>query len=284
MASSPFPLWSACLTTIVCFIVAGALGKRSPMIRDEIDELGHAQRYGYLDGLRGYLAFAVFLTHTASSAIWYRTGEWVWPDSTFYILCGRVPVSLFFMITGFLFSQKLMMSRSRVNWRRLYLSRLGRLAPLYLFVTTMVFIVVGYVTGWTLHVAPSELLRGAARWLALGILGHHDLNGLQQSWMINPATWTLRYEWTFYALLPLLAFFLTTPRFVLVTIVLLALVYGAGLLEPVWVNFLFGIAAAKLKIRYKTLAGLDGKRAAIVAFICAPSMRNSLGVQVPCPA
>lgn len=64
-------------------------------------------RFASIDGLRGYLAFFVFLHH---SAIWYfclRTGQWKVPPSNLYTHFGQSSVAMFFMITGFLFSLKL---------------------------------------------------------------------------------------------------------------------------------------------------------------------------------
>ena len=90
-------------------------------------------RYSTIDGLRGYLAFAVFLSH---SSIWYfylHFGRWDVPQSNFYTHLGQSSVTLFFMITGFLFWSKLLDGRVQpIDWSRLYLSRLFRLVPLYL--------------------------------------------------------------------------------------------------------------------------------------------------------
>ncbi len=63
-------------------------------------------RYDSIDGLRGYLAFFVFLHH---SLVWYfyvRTGVWSTLDSHFYNHLGQASVIFFFMITGFLFYAK----------------------------------------------------------------------------------------------------------------------------------------------------------------------------------
>lgn len=61
-----------------------------------------------IDGLRGYLAFFVFLHH---SLVWYfyiKTGSWNVLDSHFYNHLGQTSVVFFFMITGFLFYAKLL--------------------------------------------------------------------------------------------------------------------------------------------------------------------------------
>ncbi|MBY9589867.1 acyltransferase family protein [Pseudomonas aeruginosa] len=69
-------------------------------------------RFSTIDGLRGYLAFFVFLHH---AAIWYyflRSGAWQVPPSNLYTHFGQTSVSLFFMITGFLFTHKLLQSKT----------------------------------------------------------------------------------------------------------------------------------------------------------------------------
>ncbi|MEM5344643.1 hypothetical protein [Paraburkholderia azotifigens] len=69
MPASQFPPWSACVTTVACFVVAGLAARHSRFFRVLIEELSNGRRYGELDGLRAFLAFAVFLTHAASSVV-----------------------------------------------------------------------------------------------------------------------------------------------------------------------------------------------------------------------
>src|SRR5688500_16089594 len=69
---------------------------------------GTAVRYGTLDGLRGFLALSVFTFHLVLTRDFLVTGEWEPPRSRFYSFLGPLGVSLFFMITGFLFWSKLL--------------------------------------------------------------------------------------------------------------------------------------------------------------------------------
>ena len=84
-----------------------------------------ADRYVSIDGLRGYLAFFVFMDH---SCVWYfflHTGHWRVPPSSLYTNFGESSVALFFMITGFLFYGKILAGRERaIDWTRLYISTL----------------------------------------------------------------------------------------------------------------------------------------------------------------
>src|SRR5207302_5329977 len=96
-------------------------------------------RFTSLDGLRGYLAFGVFIHHGSVWYIFLHTSEWNVPPSYVYTNIGQASVALFFMITGFLFWSKLLRGHEEpINWYRLYLSRLLRLVPLYTLAVTLV--------------------------------------------------------------------------------------------------------------------------------------------------
>ena len=69
-------------------------------------------RYWSLDGLRGYLALAVVLSH---ASIWYfylRSGTWEVPPANVYTQFGQGSVTRFFMITGFCFGPRCLMGAS----------------------------------------------------------------------------------------------------------------------------------------------------------------------------
>jgi len=266
MATSHLPLWAGCVATVVAFAAAALAAHRIAFFSDATHVTGAAgaARFGHLDGLRGYLAFAAFLTHAASSVGWYRTGDWTWPDSVAYTLCGRVPVALFFMITGFLFVRKVVAARGRPDWNRLYVGRVRRLAPLYLVVTAAIFVVVAQKTGWALRESPARIFVGAFEWLGLGVLGHGNLNGLYQTALIDPAMWTLRYEWFFYAALPLVACFATPRRAPLLVPATLILVYALGV-DAVIFNFLFGAFAALIHVRWPQVLRLRHPAASVAA-------------------
>jgi len=263
MATSHLPLWAGCVAAGVAFATAALAARRVAFFRDATRAAG-AARFGHLDGLRGYLAFAVFLTHAASSAGWYATGVWTWPDSVVYTLCGRVPVALFFTITGFLFTRKVCAARGRIDWKRLYAARLRRLAPLYLLVTAAIFVVVGQKTGWTLREPPATLAVNAFKWLGLGVLGHGNLNGLRQTVLIDPAMWTLRYEWIFYAALPAVAWLATPRRAPLLAAATLVLVVVLRV-DAVIVNFLSGALVALIHLRWPHAPRLRHPLAALAA-------------------
>lgn len=164
-------------------------------------------RFLTIDGLRGYLAFFVFMMH---SCIWYyylKTGVWTIPPIQLFVHFGQGGVALFFMITGFLFFSKLLDSRdSGLDWLRLYVSRFLRLTPLYFFSMALIFLIVLVMTKDGPVESVSKIFLDVLAWLGFAIFGEPALNGLEVTHLINAGvTWSLSYEWFFYMALPLIA-------------------------------------------------------------------------------
>ena len=167
-------------------------------------------RFASIDGLRGYLAFFVFLHH---SCIWYyylKTDQWESPPSNLYTHFGESSVIFFFMITGFLFFSKLIKGKEKsIDWNQLFISRLLRLTPLYFFVIVFMFIIVASLSNWTLNEPLPKLIKGIISWFSFSILGSPDINGFKfTSLILASVIWTLPYEWFFYINLPILARFI----------------------------------------------------------------------------
>lgn len=187
----------------------------------------------------------MFLTHAVLSYQWYHTGKWGGNDSGICGLTGHLGVALFFQITGFLFWGKVL-SADRMNWRALYVSRVRRLVPLYLFSVTLVMLVVAVETGFELKVGLRALAKEMGTWLTFSIIEPRDVNGLRFTERINAGVlWTLAYEWKYYAALPVLAFFVRPWSFGLLGVITISFV----LINPtkfIVVHFLFGMIAAYL--------------------------------------
>jgi peptidoglycan/LPS O-acetylase OafA/YrhL len=163
-------------------------------------------RIDTLDGLRGFLALSVFFHHAAVYQQYLRYGFWDLPPDGFYSLSGQFGVSIFFMITGYLFYSQLLRAKGSPNWKRLYVGRVFRILPLYWFAIVLVLIGVGFHTSWRLHEAPAQLARELARWSAGGVFEESPINHYDQTRQIAAdVTWTLGYEWRFYLALIALA-------------------------------------------------------------------------------
>ena len=208
------------------------------------------QRFVAIDGLRGYLAFFVFMHH---SALWYfylRTGRWENPPSSLFTHFGQMGVALFFMITGLLFFNKLLDAADEpINWLRLFVSRVLRLAPLYGLVVLLVFVIVAVLSDFSLHVPAAQLLKVGGEWLTFTLLGGHPLNGVAEtSIIVAQVTWSLVYEWMFYLSLPVLALSVrTVAPGSCIALSVVAMILWVWLLRPAApyvCMFLGGIVAA----------------------------------------
>jgi len=58
-------------------------------------------RFSNLDGIRGFLALAVFFHHFTVTYYWKVNGVWAAPDNIILRNLGKFGVAIFFMITGF---------------------------------------------------------------------------------------------------------------------------------------------------------------------------------------
>ena len=179
-------------------LVAHVLARTSPPA-----SLG---RFVAIDGLRGYLALSVCIHH---SAVWYfcvRSGEWAPPPSRLYANLGQVGVSLFFMITAFLFVSKILSKATSPDWLRLYVSRVVRLTPMYVLAMSLMIGVVGLFSAFRIVVPLESLALQGIKWTSFTMFGAPDINGVDKTGRILAYVyWSLPYEWCFYAMLPLLA-------------------------------------------------------------------------------
>ena len=199
------------LTYLLAFLVAGQL-LRIPAIGRQLAPV--AGRWATLDGLRGYLALGVFIHHAAIAWHYQSSGTIDMPPERVFAQIGQVGVALFFMITGFLFWDRLSRQGRQFDWRHFAISRVLRIYPLYLALLVTLIGCVFYLQGWRLHVTPLRLLAETSQWL---VFHRPDINGLVGTGnLISNVTWTLLYEVFFYLALPLLgAVFLyrgTLPR------------------------------------------------------------------------
>lgn len=260
---SPLPA----LAAVLLFLGCGALLGR---VQHHVPAPG---RYATIDGLRGFLAFFVFLHHSAYWYFFLRTGRWGGIDSHLYLHFGESSVMMFFMITSFLFASKVLDAEARpIDWRRLYLGRVMRLTPLYLVAMLVLFTLVAVESDFTRRVPVAALLRDAAIWLGFSIFGQPDLNGVPQATnLIAGVTWSLPFEWLLYAALPVFAWLLRrrTPWPWLLGGLLVASVIAWEQRNPLaFRSFAVGIGAA-FAVRHAPLrAACTSRVAGLLAVLC----------------
>ena len=202
-----YSLWGAGAALLL------ALGTTGLLARWQAPASGPG-RFVALDGLRGFLAFFVFLHHGSIWFVYLHSQEWRSPASHLYRHFGDSSVALFFMTTAFLFTtQVLDCGQQPIDWTRLYLARLMRLFPLYAFVVGLLWCTAWALTGWTRQVTPGQLFVEALNWLAFTIPHGTSVNGLSDaSRILANVTWSLPYEWWFYGCLPVVAVALRQQR------------------------------------------------------------------------
>lgn len=201
----PYPIWlmlGATLVSLVVSLAVAAVAARAGFpLPDE------QRRLGQIDGLRGYLAFFVMADHFSTwTALSRGGGGWRAAPDQVLVNFGQMAVSLFFMITGFLFLPKVRHGLGRFDWRGVYISRLFRILPLQAVVVIVISLIAlirqDFVIGHSWISYPARV----ALWMTS--LGQPALFGYQDSGMVNAyVLWSLRYEWTFYLIvMPLIAF------------------------------------------------------------------------------
>lgn len=167
-------------------------------------------RFDTLDGLRGFLALSVLSHHFATTYYWKLNGHWLMPPELIYQNYGTVGVSIFFMMTGFLFTLKMINSKWKTDWLNFFESRIFRIVPLYFFAVLFIVTIVFHNSNYQLNSTPHELMRQLLRW---GIFHGISINNYEDTGhIIAGVDWTLKYEWLFYTSLPAISIILSKGK------------------------------------------------------------------------
>ncbi|UWY26529.1 acyltransferase [Flavobacterium sp. TR2] len=197
-------------TFFICFLLILLALVISVILTNKIVKIDLQEiRYPEIDGLRGYLAFFVFLHHSYIWRFFLKNGKWEEPKANLFNHFGQTTVAFFFVITAFLFTLKLIHSKNKtIDWRGYITARVYRLFPAYLFSVGIIFFIAGYLTDFKPQVPFSENAVSILSWIFFNVKKGLNINGLEDSFLLNAGvTWTLPYEWAFYFLLPLIALF-----------------------------------------------------------------------------
>ncbi|MBP9855490.1 MAG: acyltransferase [Candidatus Omnitrophica bacterium] len=210
-------------------------------------------RFGAIDGLRGYLALGVFIHHFMITYYWKTQGAWGRPLENYFKNIGRDGVSIFFMITGFLFVTKLLKDRAEVDWIKIYQSRVFRVYPLYLCALFIISIIVFSASSFQLNVPGLVLIKQYIRWFAY--FGEQLNDFANTKLIIAGVDWTLKYEWLFYFSLPIINLTILRGRW---TVAILSLLIIGLFIHPVtyfefnseyFILFLIGGYAAWFRLK-----------------------------------
>lgn len=242
---------------------------------------GATHKLETLDGLRGFLALGVVAHHITEMVTSSKTG--LWQTTPFFVTLGQLGTSAFFMITGYLFWSKLLSKKGRLDWVGLFIGRLFRISPVYIFMLTWTFSLIYLSTNGVLHEPAADVALQAAKWLGFGFLGFGEVNGKSPAVLTFGVTWTLRYEWIFYFSLPFISV-LAGIRWHL-SLVALALLAATQLPHAIPVvdhfhigYFLCGMITASIHNRFRPLALTNPLWSVIVAAAAIYLLNNFTGV------
>ncbi|WP_226570968.1 acyltransferase family protein [Mangrovibacter yixingensis] len=210
---------SVLLSLFVAFVIANIFKNKF------LDELSPRGDNDSIDGLRGLSALAVAIHHSFFFYGYATYGTW----SLDYIghnyihviidYLGRISVSVFFMITAFLFWGKILENGKDLNWIEFYIKRFFRIIPLYIIVVLLAFCYVLLNARGSIEFYP--YLRDAFFWFTFDFFGTPNINGFPLSkTLVAGVFWTLSYEWSFYTVLPLLSVFTRRLKTSLIFLVL----------------------------------------------------------------
>ena len=157
-----------------------------------------------LDGIRAIAVVVVFLSHLPIAITWLETQSWF----NQFRIAGFLGVNMFFVLSGFLITYKLLSTRhtdGRLALRRFYVSRTARIMP-----AVIVFLIVHFVYAVLFDFPPfgrisDEFIMVAAtifQFANYAVLSNTDL--LEE----NGALWSLSVEGHFYIVWPFIVFLL----------------------------------------------------------------------------
>ncbi|WP_427926951.1 hypothetical protein [Acidithiobacillus thiooxidans] len=130
------------------------------------------------------------------SSIWYfykQNHIWAVPPSKLYTQFGQGGVTMFFMMTAFLFWGKVRES-SDIDWIKLYSSRIMRLAPLYYFSILILFVFAFFESNNISLYINSLSLKCLLHYFLFSIGGEPNIFGVNNTFVFNAGvTWTLPY-------------------------------------------------------------------------------------------
>ncbi len=190
-------------------------------------------RDGCIDGLRGFLAIFVFFHHFYIFQLWRVSGEWVAPHAAYLNNMGVASVQIFFMITAYLFIKKI--KSGKVLWYKLYKSRVFRVVPLYLFAVIITLLYSSFLSSGT--ASTLEYFKAIGNWAIFN--GGYYPTYFDSNKITAGVTWTLKYEWLFYLLLPTFLIFIKRKSSIALFLIVITLIlFNATFAGFVAINFM----------------------------------------------
>lgn len=224
--------------------IASLIVRRSSFYQEKLADTSGG-RFMAIDGLRGFLSLGVFFHHAVINYYYQIDKIWKAPSSQFYMMCGQVSVSFFFILTAFLFWTKILVTEGSINWSQLYISRIKRIVPMYIVSVIFLLLMVLIQSNWIIKSSAVDLASDAFKWFSFSFLGSPDVNQLKNTFTINAGVyWTLAYEWKYYLALPFITIFFQKKKQLIFYVI--AIFFIIVSVESVLFYFLAGMIAAQM--------------------------------------
>ncbi|QMB06607.1 acyltransferase [Citrobacter freundii] len=205
-------------------------------------DISSVHKHATVDGLRGIAAILVVFHHSVFTFNNVITGSWgnnakelsFLSDGEKVLLenAGPLAVSIFFMITGFLFFERIISKNAFGDVFSFYKKRALRIVPMYLVSIAVVFICF-FAIGVDDNIDSATFVNSVVGWLSFGFLPYTGLTDHFQYGRMNAGViWTLAIEWKFYAILPLMSSILLAFKSKLLPLIVCAIV--------LYLSFLYG--------------------------------------------
>lgn len=182
---------------LICILAAGLIF--SSRVFSFIDK-NNESRISQIDGLRFVLASLVLFHHYILSYAYFNGKGWSLAAISDYPInqkIGGIGVALFFMISGYIFS-----NAKITSWPIFYAKRFLRIAPLLILSSLLCLCIAAWIQRNNIDM--SDVFMKAYLWFDAGLYGDKpDIFGMTGVSLINASTpWTLFWEWGFYFSLP----------------------------------------------------------------------------------
>jgi len=214
-----------------------------------------------LDGLRAIAVVVVFLSHLPIAITWLETQSWFGQFRS----AGFLGVNMFFVLSGFLITYKLLTTRDangRLALRRFYVRRTARIMPAVIF-----FLVVHFIYAVIFDFPPfgritDEFIMVSAtifQFANYAILSNTDL--LEE----NGALWSLSVEGHFYIVWPFIIFLLfRVIKKVSLAVTLLVAMVPFLYFWPAWIFHNNGYLSAYLRTDARIVSLVMGALGAVL--------------------
>ncbi|MEX9251195.1 acyltransferase family protein [Pseudenterobacter timonensis] len=187
-------VWMICSTAIII-----AIFSTKAFIFLDVQTKKHNHE---VNGLRFFLAIGVAFHHFVYSFNFHSGRGWVATGYDINAFMGRFSVAIFFIISGYLFYNKI---STKTDWRVFFIKRFLRIAPMALISSAIcIFIAISLDDG---SFDITKQICNIMYWFDAGLYNlRMNVSSVPNASLINAGvTWTLYWEWSFYFSLPFLS-------------------------------------------------------------------------------